>query len=400
MRAIGEMLYKDPSQHIFIAFISRYLGDKTGYFAGWTYWGGLIFMVMTKLQAVASYVQYWFPHLPAWIIQVTLLVVLTSVNLIAVRLFGEAEFWFAMIKIVAILAMIVTGIIMVFSSFKTPTGHVAISNITNNFSMFPKGFTSFLTALPMVFYAFTGMEFVGITTAETKNPHKVLPKAINSTIIRIVIFYIGALLAIMAVYPWQNINTSQSPFVQVFSMIGIKFAASLINFGVLTAAASSINSFIYSAGRHLYQLSTESDTHIMNQFQNISSRKVPARCILFSAALMLIAPLVSLFSSITTLFQLISSTTSDLYLIVYALTVLAHYKYRKSADFDPDGFIAPFYKVVDPLLIVFFAIIYGCLFINGSAISATLGILWCVGFGFASSREKSTQELPSDVSGR
>ena len=115
---------------------------------------------------------------------------------------------------------------------------------------------------------------------------------------------------------------------------------------------------------------------------------------------MLIAPLVSLFSSITTLFQLISSTTSDLYLIVYALTVLAHYKYRKSADFDPDGFIAPFYKVVDPLLIVFFAIIYGCLFINGSAISATLGILWCVGFGFASSREKSTQELPSDVSGR
>ena len=144
MRGIGEMLYQDPSQHTFIAFITRYLGDRTGYFAGWTYWIGLVCVGMAELTATANYVQFWFPHVPGWLIQIVFLAILTAVNLIAVRLFGEAEFWFSTIKIIAILAMIATGFFLLFSHFKTPTGTVTLSNVTSNFTLFPNGVNNFI----------------------------------------------------------------------------------------------------------------------------------------------------------------------------------------------------------------------------------------------------------------
>ena len=391
MRGIGEMLYQDPSQHTFIAFITRYLGQRTGYFAGWTYWIGLICVGMAEITAIASYVQFWFPHLPAWLIQISFLVILTSVNLIAVRIFGEAEFWFAMIKIIAILSMIATGIMMLLTHFKTPTGQVSLDNITTHLSLFPNGIHSFISAFPMVFFAFLGMEFIGITTAETKNPRHVLPKAINEVIYRILIFYIGALIVIMLIYPWQSLSPKQSPFVQVFSLVGLRGAAAVINFVVLTSAASSLNSMIYSSGRHFYQLATESNGRFMRHFKIISTHGVPAKGILISATLILLAPIISALPIVSNAFSLITSTSSDLYLIVYSLTVVAHYRYRQSADFMPDGFLMPAYKVVDPLLIVFFVVIYISLFFDSTNwLPATLGILWCVLFGFFASRERST----------
>ncbi len=391
MRGIGEMLYQDPSQHTFIAFITRYLGQRTGYFAGWTYWIGLICVGMAEITAIASYVQFWFPHLPAWLIQISFLVILTSVNLIAVRIFGEAEFWFAMIKIIAILSMIATGIMMLLTHFKTPTGQVSLDNITTHLSLFPNGIHSFISAFPMVFFAFLGMEFIGITTAETKNPRHVLPKAINEVIYRILIFYIGALLVIMLIYPWQSLSAKQSPFVQVFSLVGLRAAAAIINFVVLTSAASSLNSMIYSSGRHFYQLASESHGRFMSHFKSISTHGVPAQGILISATLILLAPVISALPYVSNAFSLITSASSDLYLIVYSLTIIAHYRYRQSADFMPDGFLMPAYKVFDPMLIVFFIVIYISLFFDSSNwLPATMGILWCVIFGFFSSRERST----------
>lgn len=399
MRAIGEMLYNDPNQHTFIAFISKYVGDKAGYFSGWTYWIGLVFTAMSELIAVSTYVKFWFPHIPTAIVQIVFLVAIAAVNLIAVKVFGEAEFWFAMIKIIAILALIVTGVFMLFTNFKTPGGHVSVSNITNGFSFFPHGVSGFVGALPMVFFSFMGMEFIGITTAETKNPHHVLPKAINGTLFRIVIFYIGALAVIMTIYPWRSLSASQSPFVQVFSLVGIRAAAAIINFVVLTASASAFNSFLYSSGRHFYQLANDSNGKFMTKFRKISKNGIPARAVIFSAILILIAPALSSFNSITGVFAIISSTTSDLYLIVYALTVVAHYRYRQSADFNAHGFMMPAYKVFDPMLLVFFVVVYGSLFVNGSGtIPAIIGIVWCLGFGFIASREKSTRATATDFS--
>ncbi|WP_143808645.1 amino acid permease, partial [Oenococcus oeni] len=159
-----------------------------------------------------------------------------SINLITVKFFGEAEFWFAMIKISAIVALILTSIFMLATDFKTPIGAVGLTNISKNFQLFPNGFKNFVMAFPMVFFAYQGIEFVGITTSETKNPRAVLPKAINQIIIRILIFYIGSLIAIMLIYPWQSLDPKQSPFVWIFKLLGISWAAGLINFVVLTAA--------------------------------------------------------------------------------------------------------------------------------------------------------------------
>ncbi|EEI72526.1 amino acid permease [Lentilactobacillus hilgardii] len=399
MRAIGEMLYKDPSEHTFIAFISRYLGPKMGYFAGWSYWLELIFIGMAELTAISTYVRFWFPNIDAWMIQIAILVILAAVNLIAVKLFGEAEFWFAMIKIIAIIAMIVTGIIMVTTSFKTPIGHAGLNNIFEGFKFFPNGIVNFIGAFPMVFFAFQGMEFVGITTAETKDPHKVLPKAINETIYRILLFYIGAIIVIMAIYPWHSLSANQSPFVQVFALAGLKAAAGVINFVVLTSASSSLNSFLYSAGRHFYQLASESQGTLMPKFKSVSKSGVPAKAIVFSAALIMLAPVISSIPGIENAFTLICSATSDLALVVYLLTVIAHYKYRQSIDFDPNGFVLKGYKWIDPALIGFFIIIYLSLFFNGDGtIPAIAGLIWCIGFGLWSSREKSSVSIPNTES--
>nr|WP_252893006.1 amino acid permease [Lentilactobacillus otakiensis] len=177
MRAIGEMLYSDPSQHTFVSFITRYLGPTVGHFTGWTYWLGLSFCAMAEITAISTYVQFWFPNIPSWIIQLVFLGTLAAVNLIAAKVFGEAEFWFALIKIVAIVALIVTGLFMMFSHSVTPLGHASVQNIFQNFTMFPHGGLSFISAFPMVFFAFQGIEFVSITIGEAETPHKIIKKS-------------------------------------------------------------------------------------------------------------------------------------------------------------------------------------------------------------------------------
>ena len=222
MRAIGEMMYADPEQHTFVSFIDKYVGVGAGWFAGWSYWISLVFVGMAEITAVANYVNFWFPNWPSWIVQIVFLLVLSLINLIAVKIFGEAEFWFAMIKIVAIIAMIVTGLFMIFGHFQTPGGgHAGFGNITNGFSLFPNGVLQFMMAFQLVFFAFQGMEYISLTVSETMNPRDVLPRAINQILLRILIFYIGALLVIMGIYNWQSLDASRSPFVQVFQLAGI-----------------------------------------------------------------------------------------------------------------------------------------------------------------------------------
>ena len=227
MRAIGEMMYSDPSQHTFINFITRYLGRGWGKFAGWTYWIVLILTGMTEITAVSTYFVTFFGTFGIdlnawkWLIELCFLVALTGINLIAVKVFGEAEFWFSMIKITLIVGLIVTAVVMLFLGFSYPATHiegvdgtvsgatVSLTNITDGFQLAPNGWMNFFMSFQMVFFAYQLIEFVGVTVSETQNPRKVLPKAVNELIMRILIFYVGALVAIMAivilVYVFQNV---------------------------------------------------------------------------------------------------------------------------------------------------------------------------------------------------
>ena len=388
MRAIGEMLYMDPDQHTFINFITKYIGKGWGYFSGWSYWVSLVFLGMAEITAVSNYVQLWFPNWPAWQIQIVFLALLSCVNLIAVKVFGEVEFWFGMIKIVTILALIATGIFMVTTNFETPAGHASLSNITNGFQMFPNGWVKFVMAFQMVFFAYQAIEFVGITTSETANPRQVLPKAIKEIPIRIVIFYVGALLAIMAIFPWQQLPVNKSPFVTVFQMVGIKWAAGLINFVVLTAAASSLNSTLYSTGRHLYQIAKETpNSKVMNRLKlnSLSRMGIPSRAIIVSAIVVAVSAFINILPGVSDAFALITASSSGVYIAIYILTMLAHLKYRKSKEFMPDGFVMPAYKVLNPLTIVFFLFVFVCLFLQESTYIGAIGAtIWIILFGIYS----------------
>ena len=388
MRAIGEMLYMDPDQHTFINFITKYLGKGWGYFSGWSYWVSLVFLGMAEITAVSNYVQLWFPNWPAWQIQIVFLALLSCVNLIAVKVFGEVEFWFGMIKIVTILALIATGIFMVTTNFETPAGHASLTNITNGFQMFPNGWVKFVMAFQMVFFAYQAIEFVGITTSETANPPQVLPKAIKEIPIRIVIFYVGALLAIMAIFPWQQLPVNKSPFVTVFQMVGIKWAAGLINFVVLTAAASSLNSTLYSTGRHLYQIAKETpNSKVMNRLKlnSLSRMGIPSRAIIVSAIVVAVSAFINILPGVSDAFALITASSSGVYIAIYILTMLAHLKYRKSKEFMPDGFVMPAYKVLNPLTIVFFLFVFVCLFLQESTYIGAIGAtIWIILFGIYS----------------
>ena len=388
MRAIGEMLYMDPDQHTFINFITKYLGKGWGYFSGWSYWVSLVFLGMAEITAVSNYVQLWFPNWPAWQIQIIFLALLSCVNLIAVKVFGEVEFWFGMIKIVTILALIATGIFMVTTNFETPAGHASLTNITNGFQMFPNGWVKFVMAFQMVFFAYQAIEFVGITTSETANPRQVLPKSIKEIPIRIVIFYVGALLAIMAIFPWQQLPVNKSPFVTVFQMVGIKWAAGLINFVVLTAAASSLNSTLYSTGRHLYQIAKETpNSKVMNRLKlnSLSRMGIPSRAIIFSAIVVAVSAFINVLPGVSDAFALITASSSGVYIAIYILTMLSHLKYRKSKEFMPDGFVMPAYKVLNPLTIVFFLFVFVCLFLQESTYIGAIGAtIWIILFGIYS----------------
>ncbi|WP_242977425.1 amino acid permease, partial [Fructobacillus ficulneus] len=226
MRSIGEMLYAKPGEHTFVSFITNYLGLGTGVFAGFTYWLSLIFGGMAELTAIADYVKFWFPSWNSALIQIGFLAVLSLMNIVAAKAFGEAEFWFSIIKVIAIVALIATGITMALTGFKDSAGNQAsFGNIFYHFQLFPHGLTAFIGSIPLVFFSMVGMEFIGITIGETKNPRQVLKKAVNETVFRILIFYIGALFIIMVITPWTSISANSSPFVEVFRLAGLPAAA-------------------------------------------------------------------------------------------------------------------------------------------------------------------------------
>ncbi|WP_045770702.1 D-serine/D-alanine/glycine transporter [Xanthomonas albilineans] len=329
MRAMGELLLSNLEYKSFIDFSTDLLGPWAGFFCGWTYWFCWIITAIADVIAIAAYAQFWFPTLAPWIPAVLCVLVLLSLNLVTVKLFGEMEFWFALIKIVAICALILTGTGLVAWGFRAPSGHVAsLANLWNDGGLFPKGLNGFFAGFQIAVFAFVGIELVGTTAAETADPRRNLPKAINSIPVRILVFYVLALVAIMAVTPWREVVPGKSPFVELFVLAGVPAAASLINFVVLTSATSSANSGIFSTSRMLYGLAEE--RHAPRGFARLSQAAVPARGLLFSCACLLGGTsLVYLIPNLVTAFTLVTTLAAVLFMFVWSLILCAYIAYRR-----------------------------------------------------------------------
>lgn len=287
MRALGEIAVAYPVSGSFSAYARMFIGPKAGYITGWTYWFLWIITAMAEITAVGVYCNFWWPELPQWIPALGALVCMTAINLSTVKAFGEFEFWFALIKVVTIVALILAGIGIICFGFGrggVPTGLTNLYGLEGGF--LPKGFHGVLLAMTMVMFAFVGVELIGVTAGEAANPEKTIPSAINKVLWRVLIFYIGALTVIMSIYPWMEIGVKGSPFVLAFQELGIGPAASIINFVVLTAALSSCNSGIFSTGRMIYTLSLQGQAP--RCFSEVSAHHVPAKGILFSFCFLLV----------------------------------------------------------------------------------------------------------------
>lgn len=378
MRALGELLMSDVNQHTFIDFIKKYLGANAAFVTGWTYWMCWIAVAMAEVTAIGLYIKFWLPGVPQWIPGLVALAILLLMNLISVGLFGETEFWFALIKIVAIVGLIVLGIVLIVMRYKTPEGTASIGNLFNYGGFFPKGAKGFFLSLQMVVFSFVGIEMVGLTASETKDPLKVIPEAINEIPMRIIIFYVGALAVIMCVYPWSSVSTSSSPFVQVFKNVGIAAAADIINFVVLTAAASACNSAIFSTGRLLFSLALESDNQQLTKLSKLSKRQVPARAIIASTATIAVAVLLNLFLP-GAVFALVSSVATISFLFVWVMMILAHLKYKR---INPDAhlFKMPLFPWTDYLVLAFLALTVVVMFFSASTLIALIfAVIWVIG---------------------
>jgi D-serine/D-alanine/glycine transporter len=327
MRALGELLLTNLNYNSFVDFVQDYMGNMAAFVTGWTYWFCWISIAMADLTAVGLYTQFWFPGVPQWMPGLIALVILLIMNLATVKLFGEMEFWFALIKIIAILGLIVIGIFMIIKGFSTDAGPSSFSNLWSHGGMFPNGIQGFILSFQMVVFAFVGIELVGLTAGETEDPEKVIPRAINNIPIRILIFYIGALIVIMSIYPWNAINPLESPFVQVFVAVGIAAAAGVVNFVVLTSAASACNSAVFSTSRMIYSLAKDDNAPV--PFTKLTSNKVPSNALFFSTVVILIAVVLN-YVMPEGVFTLITSISTVCFIFIWGITVICHLKYRKT----------------------------------------------------------------------
>ncbi len=301
MRQLGEMVVEEPISGSFSSFANNYWGPFAGFASGWNYWLLYVLVSMAELTAIGTYVQFWWPHIPLWVSSLFFFILVNIINLANVRIYGEAEFLFSIIKVIAIIAMIVFGLYLLLSG--TGGEQASFSNLWNDGGFFPKGWFSqtesgsyqgLISAMAIIMFSFGGLELIGITAAEAENPEKTIPKATNQVIYRVLIFYVGALIILFSLSPWQSITADSSPFVTVFSRLdGLQFTlfghlfsfthivANVLNVVVLTAALSVYNSSLYCNSRMLYGLAIQGNAPKI--LAKLNANSVPIMGILVSA---------------------------------------------------------------------------------------------------------------------
>ncbi|GGB03235.1 amino acid permease [Macrococcus hajekii] len=379
MRTLGELLLSNTNYHSFTDITKDYLGEFAGYVTGWTYWFCWIVTGMAEVTAVAQFVNFWWPDFPTWLTALITILSLMALNLLTAKLFGELEFWFSIIKVVTIIALIVVGIFLIIIQFETPFGHASLSHLWSHGGWFPNGVNGFLLSFQMAVFSFVGIELIGVTAGEAQDPEKTLPRAINNVPVRILLFYIGALVVIMSITPWDQINPELSPFVELFKLIGIVFAASLINFVVITSASSSCNSGIFSNSRMLYGLSKHYSRG-SGFFQKTNKEGVPANAVIFSSALLLVAVLLNYFiPNAATVFTLVTTLATVFFVVVWSLIVISYMVYLKKR---PDLHRASTYKAPGGMttavvILAFFIFVFCLLFMaEDTRIGVMLTPLW------------------------
>ncbi|MEU9113772.1 amino acid permease [Streptomyces sp. NPDC048483] len=285
VRALGELVLHRPSSGAFVSYAREFLGEKGAYVAGWMYFLNWATTGIADITAVATYTHYWgmFSNVPQWVIALIALAVVLTVNLISVKIFGELEFWFAIIKVGALVLFMLIGIFLLVTQQPVGGHSPGPALITDHGGIFPTGTLAMLLVVQGVVFAYASVELVGVTAGETAEPRKVMPRAINSIMWRVALFYVGSVVLLTMLMPWSSYSADESPFVTVLSNVGVPAAGGVMNLVVMTAALSSLNSGLYSTGRILRSMAVSGSAP---RFTGVMSRsQVPYGGILLTSGI-------------------------------------------------------------------------------------------------------------------
>ncbi|WP_340614933.1 amino acid permease [Xenorhabdus thailandensis] len=391
MRQLGEMVVEEPVAGSFSHFAYKYWGNFAGFLSGWNYWAMFILVGMAELTAVGMYIQYWWPEIPTWVSAAIFFVLINLVNLINVRLYGETEFWFSIIKVSAIVGMIIFGSYLLISGNGGP--QASITNLWQQGGFMPNGISGLIMALAVIMFSFGGLEMVGITAAEAENPEKNIPKATNQVVYRILLFYIGSLAILLSLYPWEKVVEGGSPFVLIFHDLDNFWVANVLNVVVLTAALSVYNSGVYCNSRMLYGLAKQGNAPYV--LTNVNKRNVPVLSIALSALATSIGVLINYIMP-GKAFELLMALVVTTLVINWIMICCAHLKFRsaKNKEGVKTKFQAFWYPFGNYLCLAFLAfILIIILMMPPIRISVILmpfwiGVLW-VGYLIVRSKKKA-----------
>ena len=374
MRQLGEMVVEEPVSGTFSHFAHKYWSPLAGFMSGWNYWVLYVLVGMAELTAVGIYVQYWWPDFPTWATAAIFFVVINLMNVSQVKVYGEMEFWFALIKVVAILGMIGFGGYMLFSGTGGPDASVA--NLWQHGGFFPNGATGLMMAMAVIMFSFGGLELVGITAAEADNPRHSIPRATNQVIYRILLFYIGALAVLLALYPWQKVVSGGSPFVMIFHDLDSNLVATVLNLVVLTAALSVYNSCVYCNSRMLFGLATQGDAP--KKLLKVNAKGVPLAALGISALATGLCVLINYYFPREAFGLLMALVVSSL-VINWGIISITHLKFRqaKAAQGQKTFYKSLGYPLTNYLCLAFLAfILVVMLMTDGIRISVALIPVW------------------------
>lgn len=393
MRQLGEMVVEEPVAGSFSHFAYKYWGGFAGFASGWNYWVLYVLVAMAELTAVGKYIQFWWPEIPTWASAAVFFVLINAINLTNVKVFGEMEFWFAIIKVVAVVAMILFGGWLLFSDTAGP--QATVRNLWEQGGFLPHGMTGLVMMMAIIMFSFGGLELVGITAAEADNPETSIPKATNQVIYRILIFYVGSLAVLLSLMPWTRVGPDTSPFVLIFHDLGDALVANALNVVILTAALSVYNSCVYCNSRMLFGLAQQGNAP--KALLNVDKRGVPVASILVSAATTALCVLINYLMP-GEAFGLLMALVVSALVINWAMISLAHIKFRqaKRREGVEPKFKALLYPVGNYICLLFMAAILVIMAITpGMAISVWLIPVWLVilGIGYWIKNQQSGKSV-------
>lgn len=355
MVCLGELSVQMPVSGSFQAHATKYIGPATGFMIGWVYWMSWATTVGLEFTAAGMLMQRWFPGVPIWYWSALFVALLFGINALATRAFGEAEYWFAGVKVLAILSFIVVGALVIFGVIDLPSGAPApmFDNLKGD-SLFPNGLPAVFAVMMTVVYAFQGCEIMGVAAGETDQPEKSIPRAVRNVVFRVLIFYVLAVMVLAAIIPWQQAGLVESPFVQVFDMVGIPYAADLMNFVILTAILSVGNSGLYASTRILWAMSKSGMAP--KALSPLSKQGVPLRALFITLCFALISLMTS-FIAADTLFMVLMAVSGMAGTVTWIVIALAQYRFRRQflregGQLEQLKYRAPWFPLVPLLCIV------------------------------------------------